>query len=45
MKKKSSTKKVFYIGALILVVAVGLGFMVNYFEYNTIRDKAKKLIT
>jgi methyl-accepting chemotaxis protein len=45
MKKKLSTKMAVYIGALVLVVALGLGFTANYFASDTVRKEAEKSIT
>jgi Zn finger protein HypA/HybF involved in hydrogenase expression len=45
MKKKLSTKMAVYIGALVLVVALGLGFTANYFASDTVTEEAEKSIT
>jgi len=44
MKKKLSIKMIVLISALVFVVAVGLGFMANYFASDTVRTEAQKSI-
>src|SRR6056297_2741698 len=44
MKKKLSIKMIVLISALVFVVAVGLGFMANYFVSDTVRTEAQKSI-
>ena len=41
MRKKLSIKMMIYIGTLVLVVALGLGFTANFFASNTVREEAE----
>jgi len=44
MRRKLSIKMIVYIGGLVLIVALGLGFTANFFASNTVSEEAEKSI-